>query len=175
MLVIARCDRTVDTSCLCKWKVRVMCATVVAHFAELIVVFSIETYNRCLSIWNSVILLINWQKNFVPSNSVSNHTQDKQIGPRLAVVRMITDWIRLHSEKFAVRWEKHIFSLWGKFERRRNIFQHISWQQRCQYFDGLAVSKSRSIHCDDKYKCKQMSGCLIKMLVISFSRTCPCQ
>ena len=106
MLVIARCDRTVDTSCLCKWKVRVTYATVVAHFAELIVVFSIETYNRCLSIWNSVILLINWQKNFVPSNSVSNHTQDKQIG-----LRMIIDWIRLHSEKFAVRWEKHIFPL----------------------------------------------------------------
>ena len=122
MLVIARCDRTVDTSCLCKWKVRVMCATVVAHFAELIDVFSIETYNRCLSIWNSVILLINWQKNFVPSNSVSNHTQDKQIGPRLAVVRMITDWIRLHSEKFAVRWEKHIFPL-GEVQKET---KHIS-------------------------------------------------
>lgn len=166
MLVIARCDRTVDTSCLCKWKVRVMCAIVVAHFAELIVVFSIETYNRCLSIWNSVILLINWQKNFVPSNSVSNHTQDKQIGI----------YTELDSTRKNLRLDgRNIFSLWGKFERRRNIFQHISWQQRCQYFDGLAVSKSRSIHCDDKYKCKQMSGCLIKMLVISFSRTCPCQ
>lgn len=166
MLVIARCDRTVDTSCLCKWKVRVTYATVVAHFAELIVVFSIETYNRCLSIWNSVILLINWQKNFVPSNSVSNHTQDKQIGI----------YTELDSTRKNLRLDgRNIFSLWGKFERRRNIFQHISWQQWCQYFDGLAVSKSRSIHCDDKYKYKQMSRCLIKMLVISFSRTCPCQ
>ena len=41
MPVIGWSNRTVDTSCPCKWTV----SDVVAHFAELIVVFSMKTYN----------------------------------------------------------------------------------------------------------------------------------
>ena len=66
-------NRTVDTSCLCKWTV----SDVVAHFAELIVVFLMKTYNWCLfSLSNFVIVLTNWKQEFKSSNSICNHTRN---------------------------------------------------------------------------------------------------
>ena len=50
----------------------------------------------------TVVAMINWQKDFVSSNSVSNHTSNWQIGlplrshPILLITRLITDRIGLH-------------------------------------------------------------------------------
>ena len=66
-------NRTVDTSCLCKWTV----SDVVAHFAELIVVFLMKTYNWCLfSLSNFVIVLTNCKQEFKSSNSICDHTRN---------------------------------------------------------------------------------------------------
>ena len=96
-------NRTVDTSCLCKWTV----SDVVAHFAELIVVFLMKTYNWCLfSLSNFVIVLTNWKQEFKSPvfylNSICNYTRNWQIRlplrglPILIITRMITDRIGLH-------------------------------------------------------------------------------
>ena len=51
---------------------------VVSHFAELTVFFFMMMYNRCLV--SLIFVLINWQEEFLSSNSVCNHTCDKQTG-----------------------------------------------------------------------------------------------
>ena len=49
------------------------------------------------------MVMINWWKEFLLSNSVCNHTRDKQIGhplcgrPILLITRMITDRIELYT------------------------------------------------------------------------------
>ena len=50
-----------------------------------------------------VTVMINWLKDFMSSNSVFNHTRDRQIGlplrgrPILSITRMITDRVGLYS------------------------------------------------------------------------------
>ena len=55
----------------------VSCAhAVVSHLAGL-PVFFMKMYRRCLvSLSNFVIVLINWQQDFVSSNSVCNYSRD---------------------------------------------------------------------------------------------------
>ena len=54
MPVIGQCNKTVDTLYLCKWTV----SDVVAHFAELIVVFLMKTYNWCLFSFSSFVIIL---------------------------------------------------------------------------------------------------------------------
>ena len=54
MSVIGQCNKTVDTLYLCKWTV----SDVVAHFAELIVVFLMKTYNWCLFSFSSFVIIL---------------------------------------------------------------------------------------------------------------------
>ena len=99
MLVIGQRNRIGDTSCLCKWTVRVLYAR-----RRVNVVFFMKTCNRCLvSFLNFVIVMINWYQEFASSSSVCNHTNDKQIElplrdhPILSIASMITDRIGLHA------------------------------------------------------------------------------
>ena len=60
MLVIGQCNRIVDTSCLCKWIVRVMCVRYYEHSVQL-TVFFMQTFNLWLEVCSSdfVTVLIN--------------------------------------------------------------------------------------------------------------------
>ena len=79
VLVIGHCRRTVkgtiNTSCLWKWRERVMCAFV-WHFAEL---------TRCCFFYENVLMSSFFSEfchsfDQLSSNSVCNHTRDGEIG-----------------------------------------------------------------------------------------------
>ena len=58
-----------------------MCARCCLTFRRVNGFFSMMMYNRCLiSLSNFIFVLINWQEEFLSSNSVCNHTRDKQTG-----------------------------------------------------------------------------------------------
>ena len=62
----------------CVSRQNVSCAwAFVAPFAELPIVFFLETYDQSLiSVLNFVIVLINWKQDFMSSTSVGNHPHD---------------------------------------------------------------------------------------------------
>ena len=52
---------TVNTSCMCRWTERVMCARCCSAFRRVNSFFFMKTYNRCLvSFSNFAIVFINW-------------------------------------------------------------------------------------------------------------------
>ena len=54
-------NRTVNTSCMCRWTERVMCARCCSAFRRVNSFFFMKTYNRCLvSFSNFAIVFINW-------------------------------------------------------------------------------------------------------------------
>lgn len=60
---------------------RVMCARCCLTFRRVNGFFFMMMYNLCLvSLSNFIFVLINWQEEFLSSNSVCNHTRDKQTG-----------------------------------------------------------------------------------------------
>ena len=67
--------------------------SLVAHFAELTVVFLLVSFS------NFVIVLINWCQDFMLSNSVCNHKCDQQLDSCFVVVHFVN-----HSYNYRPNW-----------------------------------------------------------------------